>query len=692
MPGVASASLPPGLPWHSLRQTYAWIRHPQETADRCLREYGDVFTLRMFGTDYVLHASPDLMRELLSHPADVLAAGSANALVAPLVGSTSLLVLDGEEHLAMRRMMLPPLHGDRMRSYEQTMREVSEKSIARWPLEDAFPTWTRMQSITLDVIIRVVFGIEDGRRAHDVRNAVRTLLKTGTDRRLLMRVGLRSALTGRPPTEHDRVLRKVTRARADVGRLIDAEISRRRAGHGGEDRPDVLAMLIDARTPEGEPLPTSLIRDQLVTLLVAGHETTATALSWAVERIARHPELQERLAAEALDGRYELIDATIKETLRARPVLPIFMREVLKPVTIGDYTYEPGQLVGGASIALHRRPDLYPDPDEFRPERFLGDQAPGTYEWTPFGGSVRRCIGASFAMLEMRIVLAALLAERRLEPVDERPEPVRRRSIVLAPGHGAEVRAPRRRSARPAPVDAQHSHGRGGAAGARRSCSQRPRWSRRASRDVAAGRRRTMGPGPPVSRRTAMRRRSHRSRSAPRSSSPRSPRHRATSPHRPRPRRPATTRRRSVRPRRSCARRSRQRRSRSSTARSCGSTRQRLIAWISSPGASVRRRASRSSRRARRNSAPRSSAIRRRKSRCARRFSARSLRRRRRRRRRPRRPGTVRRHRPPRRRPRPTERSSAGQARRWAAWVAGGRGASGAASSASASNSASVSG
>jgi cytochrome P450 len=454
---VASASLPPGLPWHPLRQTYAWIRRPQEIADRCLREYGDVFTMRMFGGTYVLHASPDLIREMLSHPADVLAAGSANALVAPLVGSTSLLVLDGDAHLSMRRLLLPPLHGERMRSYEQTMRDVAEKSIARWPLEASFPTWNRMQSITLDIIVRVVFGIEDGRRAHDVRTAVRTLLRTGTDRRLFFRVGVRAAITGRRPTEDDRVLRKVTRARANLGRLLDAEISRRRAGEGGTDRKDVLAMLLEARTEDGQPLSTSLIRDQLITLLVAGHETTATALSWAVERIARHPELQDRLAAEALDGRYELIDATIKETLRARPVLPIFMREVLQPVTIGAHRYEPGQMIGGAAIALHRRPDLYPDPDEFRPERFLGEHVPGTYEWTPFGGSVRRCIGASFAMLEMRIVLAALLAERRLEPVDEQPEPVRRRSVVLAPGNGAEVRAPRRRATRPVSVDAERA-------------------------------------------------------------------------------------------------------------------------------------------------------------------------------------------------------------------------------------------
>ncbi len=455
---MAYASLPPGLPWHPLRQTYAWIRHPRETADRCLRDYGDVFTLRMFGGAYVMHAEPELIRQLLSQPADVLAAGRANATLSPLVGSASVLVLDGDEHLQMRRLLLPPFHGDRMRTYENAMRAVAEKSIAKWPLEDAFPTWNRMQSITLDVIVRVVFGIQDDNRVADVRAAVRNLLKVGTNPRLFAVVGMRAAISGRRPQEDDRILRRVTRARKDLGRLLDAEISRRRADPDGEhDRGDVLSMLLSARTADGEPLATGLIRDQLVTLLVAGHETTATALSWAAERIARHPELQERLAVEALDGRHELIDATIKETLRARPVLPIFMREVLQPVQIGDYTYPAGTMIGGATIALHRRPDLYPDPDAFRPERFLGPEAPGTYEWTPFGGGVRRCIGASFAMLEMRVVLAALLAERRLEPVDPRDEPTRRRSIVLAPAKGGLVRAPRRRAARPVAPDPQPS-------------------------------------------------------------------------------------------------------------------------------------------------------------------------------------------------------------------------------------------
>ncbi|MDO9352880.1 MAG: cytochrome P450 [Solirubrobacteraceae bacterium] len=455
---MAYASLPPGLSWHPLRQTYAWIRHPRATADRCLRDYGDVFTLRIFGGHYVMHAEPELLRQVLTQPPDVLAAGRANAMIAPLVGSASVLVLDGDEHLQMRRLQLPPFHGDRMRAYEGAMRAVAEGSIARWPLEDAFPTWHRMQSITLDVIVRVVFGIQDDERVADVRAAVRTLLKVGTSPRLFAAVGLRSALLGRRPREDDRILRKVTRARKALGRLLEAEIRRRRVDPDGEaDRGDVLSMFLSARDVDGAPLGVEVIRDQLITLLVAGHETTATALSWAVERIARHPELQERLAVEALDGRHELIDATIKETLRTRPVLPVFMREALQPVRIGDYTYPAGTLIGGATIALHRRPDLYPDPDAFRPERFIGEGAPGTYEWTPFGGGVRRCIGASFAMLEMRVVLAAMLAERRLEPVDARDEGVRRRSVVLAPDKGAMVRAPRRRASRPVSPDPQHS-------------------------------------------------------------------------------------------------------------------------------------------------------------------------------------------------------------------------------------------
>lgn len=449
---MASASLPPGPPWHPLRQTLAWIRRPQETIDRCLRDYGDAFSLQMFGAQFSLFTSPALIKELLGQPTGALAAGKANGILAPLVGNASVLVLDGEDHLQMRRLQLPPLHGDRMRSYEATMRQIAEESVDRWPLEAAFHTWPKMQAITLEIIVRVVFGIDDVQRGAEVRSAVTTLLHVGANPRLMMAVGLQSAITGRAPQDHTFALRKVTRAREHLGRLLDEEIRLRRAV-GEDDRGDVLSLLLAARDEHGEPLATALLRDQLITLLVAGHETTATSLAWAVERIARHPELQERLAAEALDGRHELIDATVRETLRARPVLPVFMRYVEQPVEIGGYRFEPGMLVGGATLGLHRRPDLYPDPDAFRPERFLGDGAPGTYEWTPFGGGVRRCLGASFALLEMRIVLAALLAERRLEPVDGRSEQVRRRSIVLAPSDGGAVRAPRRRALRPVPVD-----------------------------------------------------------------------------------------------------------------------------------------------------------------------------------------------------------------------------------------------
>lgn len=452
---MASASLPPRLPWHPLRQTSAWIRRPQATLDHCQDAYGDAFTLRMFGTEFTLLSSPALIKELLMQPADVLAAGKANALLAPLVGSSSVLVLDGDEHLAMRRLQLPPLHGTRMRDYEGAMRRIAETSIARWPLEGTVEAMPRMQSVTLDIIVRVVFGIDDERRRTEVRRAVRALLAAGANRRMMIIAGVRSVVTGK--RLEDQPLRRVTKARDALGKLLEVEIGRRRADGDEEDRGDVLSLLLAARDETGEPLPVRLVRDQLITLLIAGHETTATALAWAVERIARHPDLQDQLAAEALDARHELIDATIKETLRLRPVLPIFMRQVEQPVTLGGFDFAPGMLVGGATLALHRRPDLYPEPDAFRPERFVGDGAPGTYEWTPFGGGVRRCLGASFALLEMRIILSALLAERRLEPARAADETQRRRSLVLAPSEGAEVRAPRRRAIRPAPADAQRS-------------------------------------------------------------------------------------------------------------------------------------------------------------------------------------------------------------------------------------------
>jgi cytochrome P450 len=414
-----------------------------------------VFSVRVFGSELVMHAAPGPVQELLSAPAELLAAGRANDILAPMIGSDSLLLLDGDDHLALRRVLLPPFHGERMRAYERTMQTVADAGVARWPMEGATEALPRMQSITLDIIIRVVFGIEDDDRRRAVRAAVKDLLRIGTRRGLFVVAGLKAATTGRRPAPDDFLLRSVTRARRRLAALLDEEIERRRAADPSGD--DVLSVLLAARDEAGEPLANAVLRDQLVTLLVAGHETTATALAWAVERIARHPELQERLAAEALDGHHELIDATVKEVLRIRPVLALFVREVVSPVEIAGFHHEPGALLAGCTLGLHRRPDLYAEPHEFRPERFLGDTRPGTYEWMPFGGGVRRCLGASFALLEMRVVLAALLAERRLEPVGDRDEQVQRRSIVLAPSRGALVRAPRRRAARPQRADAEHT-------------------------------------------------------------------------------------------------------------------------------------------------------------------------------------------------------------------------------------------
>lgn len=439
-----------------MRQTATWIRHPQRLVDASTRAHGPLFTIRVFGTEMVMHSSPELVQELLSQPSDVLAAGRANAFLSPVVGRRSLLLLDGEEHLSMRRAQLPAFHGERLKAYERAMQQIAIERIARWPLEREIAAWPRMQSITLDVIVRVIFGIEDPARAVEVREAVRSLLSLSTRPALFGLAAAAGVIAGQRPTDSTLLARPVVRLRDRLGRLLVEEIDRRRAA-GEEDRGDVLSMLLAARTEAGEPLPEAVIRDQLITLLVAGHETTATSLAWAVERIARHPELQDQLAAEALDGRHELIDATVKETLRLRPVLPVFVREVRQPVTVGGFEHQPGTLLAGATIALHRNRSIYPDADRFRPERFLADDAPGTYAWTPFGGGVRRCIGASFALLEMRIVLSALLAERRIEPVGDRSEQVRRRAIVLAPSRQGQVRVPLRRAVRAPSKDAAHT-------------------------------------------------------------------------------------------------------------------------------------------------------------------------------------------------------------------------------------------
>jgi cytochrome P450 len=320
-----------------------------------------------------------------------------------------------------------------MQAYAETMREVAERRIATWPRGRSFAVQPSMQAITLEVILRTVFGISGAERVERVGAPLRRLLDATASLPRLFALQLTSSKDPHRLSPWGRFDALV----AEADRVVYEEMGARRAEPDGEHQ-DVLSLLLAARDEEGRPLTDLELRDELMTLLLAGHETTATALSWTLERLVRHPATLERLLAEHRAGESDFLDATIKESLRLRPVIPAVGRYLSEPLEIGGRTLPADVYLSLSVHLLHRRPDLYPDPDSFRPERFL-ERPAGTYEWIPFGGGMRRCLGASFALLEMRIVLQAILDRVTLRPERGRDERVGRRAITLVPTRGARI-------------------------------------------------------------------------------------------------------------------------------------------------------------------------------------------------------------------------------------------------------------
>jgi len=437
--------LPPGPRIPPVGQTLAWIARPERFMERARARYGDVFTVRLAAVGTLVFVSdPALLRPIFTADADLLRAGAANASLEPVMGPSSVLLLDAEEHLRARRLMLPSFHGERLSTYEELIATIADEALDGWPRHSPIRLQERMQAITLDVIARVVFGVEEPARLAAVREALRALVAMST-RRVVMLPWLRRDLGPASPW------RRFLGVRDRVDAVIYDEIARRRRAADLAERDDILSLLLGARDEDGRGLSDRELRDELVTLLLAGHETTATALAWAFERLLRHPEALERLTAECRDqdsdGAY--LEAVTLETLRLHPPLPLVARMLAGPWELPGV----GRLPAGVMVApciwlVHRRPDLYPEPEAFRPERWLG-RTPGTYEWLPFGGGRRRCLGGTFASFELEVVLRTLLRRADLRAPDPRPEGMRRRAIVFAPGRGAqavlESRAPRRR-------------------------------------------------------------------------------------------------------------------------------------------------------------------------------------------------------------------------------------------------------
>ena len=398
----------------------------------CARRYGDMFTLRITneGT-WVFVNDPDAIKQIFTGDPRLLHAGEANVVLLPLLGSHSVLLLDEDAHMAQRKLMLPPFHGQRMRGYEHTMAEVAANEIERWPTGVPLSAWPSMQAITLEVIIRSVFGVTDEGRLRRLADALRSSLSWATEPR---RMAMLALLGPRRLAEHARFKRVIE----PTNELIIEEIRSRRDAPDLDQRDDVLSLLLQARHDDGSEMTDQELRDELMTLLVAGHETSATALAWALEALARHPAALRRLSDELDAGDDTYLDAVVQEVLRLRPVIALVLRRLTEPMEIGGRLLPAGVNLAPCIYLLHRRPDIYPDPRAFRPERFL-ERPPGTYTWIPFGGGVRRCLGASFAQFEIKVVLRELVARLDIRAARAEPERRVRRAIVFAPSRGGEI-------------------------------------------------------------------------------------------------------------------------------------------------------------------------------------------------------------------------------------------------------------
>jgi cytochrome P450 len=417
-------------------QSIGWWTRPTAYLERARARYGKRFTTRLFGTaPFVMHSDPEHVREIFTAPPDVLHPGEGARVLEPVVGSKSVILLDEGAHLAQRKLMLPAFHGERMEALTGLLEGVTEQEVERWPTGEPIALHPRLQALTLEVILRAVFGLESGPRLDALRRNLTELLEFGT-RPISMTPQLQPLLSRFGSGK------RFAQIGAETDQLLFDLVDERRAA-GDADGDDVLSMLLAARHEDGSPMTQQELRDELMTLLVAGHETTASQLAWTFERLAREPRVLASLREEIAAGEDDAyLMATIHESLRRRPVLPnAAPRLTMRPVEVGGWEFPSGVCLVVNSYLLHHDPDVYENPYAFRPERFL-DSPPGTYTWTPFGGGRRRCLGASFAMLEMRIVLRAVLRRGALEPVGASPEMPRRRAITISPGAGARVRIP----------------------------------------------------------------------------------------------------------------------------------------------------------------------------------------------------------------------------------------------------------
>ncbi len=427
--------LPPGPPVPGLVQAGLIWLDPIRFIHACHRRYGDRFTVKIpgIGTLVFLADPADIKSVMRGDPA-IFHAGEAAVPLAETLGTNSLITLDGDKHRRSRAMMMPAFHGDSVRRQVAEMVAITAGNVARWPLAEQFPLYPRMQAITLEVILRTVIGVRDEGRLEALRTVLPPMLEIGSPLELI------------PPPEVLRrfgVWRRRAERRAAAHALLADEITRCRTDPQLTQRTDALAMLVRSVDDAGRSMADEELLDQLVTVLLAGHDTTATALAWTFERLIRHPALLARTAQAAAEGDDTWLDAVCKESLRVRPVVFEFARKLTAPVQMGGYRIPAGTILAPSINLVQHSSQHYPDPERFQPQRFL-DHRPDPTVWLPFGGGVRRCLGATFAQVEMRTVLREILRSVELTPTTAPDEPVRPRHVTMVPHQGAMVTVRRR--------------------------------------------------------------------------------------------------------------------------------------------------------------------------------------------------------------------------------------------------------
>jgi cytochrome P450 len=438
---ASKPTLPAGPPLPAPLQAAIWALRPLELMDRCEARYGEIFTLRIRrGRPWVLLTNPAHVKQVFTRASELMGAGAgeANPLLEPLLGPRSVMLLDEPQHMGDRKRLLPSFHGGRMKDYGAMMSEIAREKVATWPTGEPFELWPRMQSISMEVVMRSVFDGIAPDRAELMRERIAGLTGWINQPR---RLALLAAFGSRSITANSGFRREMDKLES----VVLEEVRLRRARGISAVEEDIFSMLERGHAESGEPASEEKMRDELVTMLSDG--PTATSLAWVFERLLRYPKKLARLREEVLrDEGDEYLDAVVKETLRLCPAVPLVMRRLIEPMELGGFTLPAGTIVAPCIYLMHRRADIYPEPLEFEPERFLGGADAGAYTWIPFGGGVRRCVAASFAQLEIKRVIEVVLRELELRPAVAESEGAARSSVSFAPGGGARVIASRRRS------------------------------------------------------------------------------------------------------------------------------------------------------------------------------------------------------------------------------------------------------